>query len=342
MSEVPVRRTVLRSAAMLGALAVFPAPAQERDSGPQQSELMVEECRDVAVRGKVAYVALSRVLSLQDVSNPGNPRTLSRLTLPGSVQSVAVEGTRAFLGVGSRGLLVVDVSDPKAPRLLIRHDTSGSVRQVALSGSIAFLADGIRGIDVVDLSDPERPRTVASVPTRSGVRSVAVEGRVLVSAEGESGARVFDVGKPGVPRLEATLDQPGSVVDARFCGPTTLLMTLGSGGIRVYDLASPTTPRETAAIPTDCPALSTSCSGSLVAVSCGDEGVELWDVANRDTPRLLSAFKLGRRHPAGRSTFAGELLFVAAYSGGLGIVDLKDPARPEVLVPRGRKMNVRW
>src|SRR3990172_11979863 len=175
-----MRASVLCGAAMLGALVVVPIVAKEGRSDPQPGGLAVEECRDVVVRRDVAYLALSRTLSLKDVSDPKNPRTLARLALPGTVHSVAVEGTRAFLGVGSRGLAVGDVSDPEAPRLLTWHDTPGSVRHVVLSGAVAFLADGIRGIDMVDVSDPERPRNLASIPTRGGVRSVAVDGRILV------------------------------------------------------------------------------------------------------------------------------------------------------------------
>lgn len=339
-----MRVRLLARITMVGALVAgaFPIVAKKNPPDPQPTDLVVEECNDVVVKGEVAYVALSRALSLMDVSDPRNPRTLSRLRLPGTVHSVAVAGNRAFLGVGSRGLAIVDVSEPEAPSLVARHDTPGSVRHVALAGGVAFLADGIRGIDIVDLSDPARLRTLASIPTRGGVRSVAVDGAVLASAEGESGVRVFDVGKPGVPHLAATLDRVGAVLDVSLCPGNTLVVALGSGGVRIYDLTTLTAPRETASISTDCHALSASCRESLLAVSCGDEGVEIWDVGKREAPRILSKLKLGRRHPAGRTSFANDLLFVAALSGGLGIVDLSDATRPQVLLPRSRRMNVRW
>ncbi len=333
--------TSARTAATL-VLVVLPVAAKEKAAGLQPSDLAVERCNDVVVRDRVAYVALSRALALRDVSDPANPRTLSRLDLPGDVVSVALEGQRAYLGLGGSGVAVVDVSDPRSPQLLGRHDTTGSVQQVAVSDAVVFLADNIRGVEIVDLSDPTRPRPLASVPTRDRVRAVAMAGGILATAEGTGGVRLFDVSKPGVPHLIATVDGILPILDARLCGSDTLVVAAEDRGVHLFDVTTVSRPREVASLATRGPARRIACRDHLVAVSCGDAGVLLADLSRRSAPRVLSGFKLPRGHPAGRVSLAGDLLFVATDVGGLGIVDVKDPVRPGILLPRARKMNVRF
>jgi hypothetical protein len=49
---------------------------------------------------------------------------------------------------------------------------------------------------------------------------------------------------------------------------------------------------------------------------------------------------LPRGYPAGRAALEGDRLYVAADMGQVAIVDVSDLHRPEVLLPRDRKLRV--
>jgi hypothetical protein len=56
------------------------------------------------------------MLDVINISNPSNPQLVTSINMD-SPYGLGVDGTRLFVGEGSRGLKLFDISDPAQPKL---------------------------------------------------------------------------------------------------------------------------------------------------------------------------------------------------------------------------------
>lgn len=159
----------------------------------------------ITLAGDTAYLTSPSGLSLVDVSNPLQPRLLTRIVAPALVapRDVAVQFRYAFV-TDAAGLKVIDVTIPERARLV-----SGALVPFARASGIyvsrtyAYVAAGADGLAIVDIERPEQPRLAQSF-TGGGVlndaRDVKV-GMVNVSlfayvADGRNGLQVVELTAP--------------------------------------------------------------------------------------------------------------------------------------------------
>jgi len=113
------------------------------------------------------------------------PRLVSTLDTPGWTCGVAVDGDRAYLADGGRGVVVADLSSPERPRVAGASPTGSVARQVRFDGGYLFVAAFTRGALAFDVSDPALPREAARYQTAGDARGVSIaEDRVLVASGG--------------------------------------------------------------------------------------------------------------------------------------------------------------
>lgn len=325
----PTRRLPL----LLALLWLWPGPGAAQED---EQVLPTVHCNEVRVRGGIAYLAETSGLTLMDVSDPLRPSVLGRLGLPATLLGVALEGPLAFLAAGSHGLYIANVEDAAAPALIQRFDTPGRVRRVEVRGGLAYLADGRDGLRVVDVSNPERPIQKARILTRDEARALSLRGDLLALAEGAAGIRLFELDRAGVPHERRLLREAKSAYDVRLL-EDLLLAADGRRGLLVYRLGSP--PELLSRLALDGSAEHVAASGSLVLVGAGRE-VHVVDLADPALPREISAVRIHRSSPAGRTQWDGGLAYIAADLAGMAIVDFADPRAPELLLPHRRPMSV--
>lgn len=119
--------------------------------------------------------------------------------LGGPTTAVAVEGNRAYVGVGLR-LAFLDISNPTAPRELgVTIPFPHFVEGVAVAGTRVYVAAGGAGLRIVYVSDSSQPVEVGYVDTRDYAEAVAVGGNIVSVADGPYGLRLFDVTDPRKP-----------------------------------------------------------------------------------------------------------------------------------------------
>lgn len=186
-----------------------------------------------AISGNLGFFGLSEYLCIYDVSDPLALRLLSSYdidigdpNLPVFVYAVAVEGSRAYVASGGRGLHILDVANPSAPRLLATYNP-GSVGSVAVRNNLAYLSTnrgdawpGIPHLEIVDFSVPSSPRflSVTAISGGSAERlrtySVTLAGELLYLSEWswrETGLKVFDISNPSRPREKGSYPLYGLV-----------------------------------------------------------------------------------------------------------------------------------
>ncbi len=330
------RRTIF--ACFCVVLAAVPTVARPKKAKAPPS-LVEIACHDVAVVGKRAYLARNDGLAVFDITDPAIPEQTTRLDLPG-LHRITLAGDLAYLAGGSHGLHVADLSTPDRPSLLATHDTPGRVLDVRIRGTYAFLADHRQGLTVVDLSRPDRPRTAATVPTRGEVRAVALRGDLLATAEGSAGMRLFDISRPQAPRELRAPRFDERVRDVELAGD--LLLVAGGRSISAYRLSKSTRgePLLAGRYETGDVATLVSVSGNRVTASIGGTRLAVLQLATSGELRPVSTVRLPGGAYVGRVEIADGLAFIASDRSGLSIVDLSVEGKPEVLLPRSKRLKV--
>ncbi len=331
-----IRRTIL--ACVCVALVSVPAFARKKKAEAQPN-LVEIACHDVAVVGKLAYLARNDGLAVFDVADPAVPEQIARLSLP-ATQGLTLDGDRVYLAGGSHGLHVADLSIPDRPSLIATHDTPGRVLDVRIRGKYAFLADHRQGLTVVDLSRPDRPQTAATVPTRGEVRAVALRGDLLATAEGTAGIRLFDVSRPQAPRELRAPRFDERVRDVEFVGE--LLLVAGGRSISAYRLPNTNRgePLPAGRYETEENAEFLSVSGNRVTASIGGTRLALLQLPGSGELRADATVRLPGGIYVGRVDIVDGLAFIASGRRGLSIVDVSVEGEPVVLLPRSKRLKI--
>ncbi len=154
---------------------------------------------------------LSGGLVVLDLSDPAEPRTLTRLDLPvinnqaGRVYEPVRLGRYLLMPADERGLVSIDVSDPLAPVLVNTLPLPGrrAWRAVADSGR-ALVVDTGFGLHVIGAEEPSSPLLLRSLE-RPGMTAVHVQGAVAFALSVHGRLLVYDIDDVYTPRKLAHL-----------------------------------------------------------------------------------------------------------------------------------------
>jgi hypothetical protein len=261
-----------------------------------------------------------------------SPPTLElAFNVGGHLSALAVDGRRAFLGIGLR-VAVLDLSLPASPRLLGETPPFGErVTDLAVAGDLVVATtghgeygeSGPGALRLVDVSDAARPLALGVVPTAAAALGVALaEDHALVAA-GRQGTLIVDVRDPARPRVVATLPGPGRTTDVAVAG--ALGYAVGDEGLQVLDLTVPGAARILGAAAIDEDLRFVSAQDGL-AIVAADRGLTVVDVSNPPSPRAIGAWQSAQTvHGLTRSGYG---LYVLTWYG-ITLIDLADPTQPQ-------------
>lgn len=265
--------------------------------------------------------------------------------LGGATTTVAVQGDRAYVGVGPR-LLILDVSAPASPTVVGQTaPLAGITVDLVVSGDLVYRAER-SVLQIIDVSDPLSPTVVGHYEPPgyfNYLYGVKVVGPYAYVAAGSAGLRILDVSNPVAP-IEIGVYDPwdsGSAQDVEIVGDLAYLADW-THGTRIINIADPTAPFLVGAYMTPIYALRISVVGKYAYVVEQHIGVRILDVSDPASP--VSA---GFYDPPGLAVdvFAMEdRLWVSEYSNGLRLIDVSDPATPTELgsvpLPSGHRLTV--
>lgn len=239
---------------------------------------------DVALAGDTAYAAdWAFGLRIYDVTDPAAPALTGQVDTAGYPSSVAVVGTRAYLGESTNGgnLRVIDVADP-ATAAEIGSIATSQARGLEVRGDLAYVADGSLGgpggLRIFDVSDPASISLVGFQGDGCGeALDVALSGTLAVVACSFDGFQIVDVSDPASPAVLAVIPA-GGISSAWSVAAWDGGAALGHDfGVIVVDLADPRAPVTVAEHATSwtVSALAAPGDGRLFA-GCGLGGVYRW------------------------------------------------------------------
>lgn len=274
-------------------------------------------------------------------STPECPITVPTLAgfIPGIgiANSVFASGGMAFVASQEFGLTQASLSDPTSPRVLGASDVPFHGAAVDVAGTVACVtghrtfSDGSAllatafGLYVLETGSG-RPVMQGWLEGAGWTgQDVKLSGGRAYVACGSDGLRVVDVTTPSSPRVVGTLDTPG-FAQAIALGGGLALVADGQAGVRILSLANPDVPVELAVVDTPGLAKGVALAGQRAYVA-DDTSLRVLDLTQPSAPVELGHIVMS----AQRVTVRDGLAYVCASSQGLHIVNVTDPAQPQVL-----------
>jgi len=310
---------------------------------------------DIAVKGKLAWVASEDGLHLFDASKPTKPRRVSsrkRARPAGGTDDLDL-GLGLDTGGGATGAKAVSLKDLEA----VRHPV-----RLFLTEEYLYVVDRKQGLLVIDIVDPLNPETVGSYrpsegKTVKGVSPHATSVYVVdqtayltvnhgyVPQKGEDaeelmqvdvggGLHVLNVADPLEPFLMgryAVPETPTDFVDVVVEGNRAFVSD-AVFGLWAIDVSDERQPVRLGGVPTQGEIRDMSIEGDVAYLASGSgQGVFAVDIADPASPKLLGHYHTGFDSPS-----------VAAYEGvvytggadwalpnGLHAVNFRDPKNPK-------------
>jgi len=203
----------------------------------------------------------------------------------------------------------------------------GYANNVEVSQGYAYVAAGSAGLVVVNVSDPLHPAIVATRDTPGNADDVRIVGRYAYVADGPSGVQIIDILNPLVPTIVGSVDTPGDAMDVMVSNNIAYIAD-GSNGLVIADVSSPSSPIVVGSVRTGGTARGVDVSGNyaLIADDSPSSALRVINVANPANPLLVGSVVLSGNPKDLRVN--GNLAYVAAYVGGVHVVDFSTPTAP--------------
>ncbi len=308
----------------------------------------------VAVKGELAYLTdtfcemgyCGSTIYIVDVSDPARPQQVSTWFTKSAVTDASVHEDALYLTSWQKGLQVVDVSDPTSPQLLGEYATLPNVEDVLVSNSYAYVSDGAQsGLQVLDLATLSRgSRTQGTVASTIWADGYVLAGGYAYVPVWAGGLCIVDVRDPDAPREVAVADI-GMAEQAVVTGERAYV-TIGYEGLAILDVADPSVPRVLGEVSLNGLAEGLAMAGdqAYVTVDDGEQDVlYVIDVADPSQPSEIARAALkGKGLNIALASKAGYAYVAVAdctyylgipqCSGGLQVIDVSDPSRPQTVV----------
>ena len=159
---------------------------------------------DMVVSNNDVYVLTSKGLSIVDVTEPTNPRSIGGLFTheaskgDSGAGSMVIVDDYAYLATAyPPGLWIVNVSDPVHLREVTYLELPEGAYDVAVTEGYAYVVAGYyadAGLYVINVSNPAAPRTLGRVDNLSSRSKLTAIGDFLFVAGPEAGLRIFRLG----------------------------------------------------------------------------------------------------------------------------------------------------
>jgi hypothetical protein len=161
--------------------------------------------------GNLMISTNSSELQLVNVSDPANPRLVSKLAKNSSGEAITFIDQNTIITSADPGVWVVDVSDPVHPKKISELAISGSVMDIFIDGTTAYLATLGNGVHIIDLTDPKKPIRLGGISTIGLAYDCYAEGDLLLVADSYAGLIVYQkgvaqsaAGSEGTAKAEST------------------------------------------------------------------------------------------------------------------------------------------
>lgn len=266
-----------------------------------------------------------------DVSNPSNPIKIHSIPTTGPCYDIMIQDNLAY--VVNNDLYIVDISDPSNPKKLGSYITpfyeDGSA--VYVSGNYAYMS-GHEGLRIFDASEPTNPILLSSILDMKGDLpggGLSASGKYVYWLSKNGGFIIVDVTQPSSPSV---ISQFGGGRNAYVLDKYAYCAFGGNEieayrALEIFDISDPINPLQVGNL--DMPELVEDNIALLVqenrAYLGSKDNVIILDVSDPENPSRINSFKV---HYVFQISVSDNIMYTAAYNGGVFIYDISDPQNP--------------
>ncbi|MFI0606834.1 MAG: LVIVD repeat-containing protein [Anaerolineae bacterium] len=257
-----------------------------------------------ATRAAMSSSAVGRTLYLPLLAAPAE--TLVQIgQIGGRVGGLAVQGDRAFLGIGPR-VVVIDLADRAHPRQVGASPVlASSVKVIRVEGRYVWAGLDSGELVGLDTAGADGPQVLSVLPVAlqwwNSTGPLAVRGGFAYVGQ-TAGLVIVDLADPRAPRLVGgPVAGSARPYDIAVSGDHAYVSYYDSddtpGGIDVFDVADPRSPRRVASLELTTGVFPVAAEGDVLAVIANRE---LWliDIANPRDPRVAAVSGGQTEHPS--------------------------------------------
>jgi hypothetical protein len=302
---------------------------------------------DVMVKDNYAYIADAGAgLKIIDVNNATNPTLVGSLTTS-DPSEVVVNENLAYVADTVAGLKIIDVSNPFAPSST-GSISIGTTIGVAVNSNLAYLANAGGGLKIIDVSNPSTPIIVGGLVTYNAY-GIAVNGDLVYIADMEEGLKIISV--PQMPKLYGIPQEKDlGIINIKIVADD------GKGGwvSDIFTLDVQHAPIIANPIPDQTVNVGEMFNFTVPVTTFNDAdrdmlsyNIKLADgsplpewlkVETISRPSLLNSYNTpGSAYGV---AVVNDVAYVADDTGGLRILNVKDPATPSLLGKCGLSCNL--
>jgi hypothetical protein len=286
-------------------------------------------------RERLYAVAGDSGLYTFEVDN-GKMKRLSRFSDDGYYRNIEIQGDRAYIADGERGLLILDISEDRPSFVFAGEDLHG--HGLHLAGGLLYLAAGEEGLIIYSIANPDTPLEIGRYRDLEDAWDVTVDGYIAYVADEPRGIEIIEVSWPANPQRIGFIswDPVHSQAEVVRTEAGFVYVAAGKHGLKIIDARNANSPVVAAEYKPgpDSYAEGLAVKNWQVYLAIGDEqdgnqnGIHILDVHNPYSPQLLST-----------STYAewtegvilhGETTFVANPWAGVRAYSVSEPTEPRL------------
>jgi len=251
--------------------------------------------RSVVVEDNLAYFGDGSRLVVYDVTTPTSPVYVGNSDiLANTLNNLILDGSTAYMALGSSGVWHIDVSDPAN---LISHQeeivypTPGSALKLALNTGKPKRIYVAAGSGHLNVLAPQRTthQKIGSFPV--GIASdVEVSGyHAFVTDQYSGKLRILDFSTTWKGKQVGSLTVSGDLNGLTKSGNYVYIAS-GDQGLRVIDVTIPASPTEIGAYTGLGDTREVTISGNYAYVAAGSSGLKILDISTPSAPVLVASY----------------------------------------------------
>jgi hypothetical protein len=269
--------------------------------------------------------------------NGARLKRLSRYYDEGFYRNLEIQGDRAYIAEGERGLVILDISEDRPSFVYAGEDLHG--QGLHLAGGLLYLAAGDHGLLIYSLADPDQPQEIGRYRNLEDAWDVVVDGTTAYVIDEPRGLEILDVSSPTQPVQLGfiTWDPVYAQAEVVRCEASFVYVAAGKFGLKVIDARNPNTPVIAAEY---MPGPESFAEGLAVKnwtlyLAIGDEedgaqnGLHILDVRNPYNPQVLATTTYAEWTEG--VILHGDIAFTANPWTGIRAYTLSDPTQPRLL-----------
>lgn len=301
--------------------------------------------------GNYLYASARDQIFAIDITDPLQPKVLSKIRVYGLVRQMVVQNGTLFASARESGCWIVDARDPEKLSLITRYDTVELATGIDVSGNVLFLGTRQNGVECVDITDVHNPVHIRMEKTGES-QSVCYRDGILYSGEwGAHCITVIDSKDMSALKTVRTVNLQGYGDGVWICGNYLYVSTghhltnkslseeerHGNGhGLEIFDLSDPWKPSFVSRIGFDNAYARTNdywtprpCSDGKYTI-CADSvnGLYVVDSSDPKHPELISRVHYtsdeGKDIPVNSIAIAKGVVYAAVWNG-FGLVAFECP-----------------